>query len=236
MSRYQNLPAGALPASDVPLRYGIVLFPGFQALDAFGPLDALNTLALNYPLDLCVLAESIEPVSTKPPSGVIDLPLGSNFAQSIQPTHTFSNAPPIDVLIVPGGFGVRSEENMKPVVGYIQDVYPSLKYLITVCTGSGLAARAGVLDGRKATTNKRAWEWATHLRPQVEWIARARWVEDGNIWTAAGVSAGLDLVIAFMEKVYGVGVGKMIADTLEYDAHTDAHWDPFAELNGLGAS
>ena len=233
MSRYQNLPAGALPASDVPLRYGIAIFPGFQALDAFGPLDALNTLALNYPLQLSVLAETIEPISTKPPSGVFDLPPGSSFSQSIQPTHTFADAPPIDVLIVPGGFGVRVEENIRAVVDYIRDIYPSLKYLITVCTGSGLAARAGVLDGRKATTNKRAWERTTHLRPQVEWIARARWVEDGNIWTAAGVSAGVDLVIAFMEKVYGGGVGKMIADTIEYEAHPDPAWDPFAELNGL---
>ncbi|CAA7263773.1 unnamed protein product [Cyclocybe aegerita] len=231
MSKIFELPASARPAEKVPLKYGVVLYPGFQALDVFGPLDALNSLSLAYPLQLYIIAETLNPVSTKPPDHLN--PAGSNFAQSIVPTHTFDSVPPIDVLIVPGGVGNRAPANMDSVLAYIAKIYPSLQYLITVCTGSGLAARAGVLDGKRATTNKRAWARTVDLRTQVTWIPHARWVVDGNIWTSSGVSAGIDIIFAFIGETYGREVAPMIADFLEYERHTDSTWDPYAEKYGL---
>jgi len=108
-----------------------------------------------------------------------------------------------------------------------------LKYVITVCTGAAIVARAGVLDGRCATTNKQSWAQTIALRTQVKWIAHARWVVDGNIWTSSGVSAGLDVTFAFIADVYGKGAADKVADALEYERHTDSSWDPYAELYNL---
>ncbi|KAI9041338.1 DJ-1/PfpI family protein [Aspergillus affinis] len=211
-----------------PLCIGILLFPGFQALDAFGPLDCINVLSWTHDVKLAVIAPSLNPVSTKSPMSP------NALGQNIVPTHTFETAPPLDVLLVPGGLGTRgSSAPVQGAIEFIKSVYPSLKYLITVCTGSGLAARSGVLDGRKATTNKKAWEEITRLAPNVNWVSRARWVRDGNIWTSSGVSAGIDVTLAWIEEVYGRDVAGRIADGMEYTRHMDASFDPFADKYGL---
>lgn len=170
----------------------------------------------------------MDPVTTK------SLRHLQSIGQSIVPTHTFASAPSLDILLVPGGLGTRgSTPHVEEAISYIRDVYPHLGYLITVCTGAGLAARAGVLDGKRATTNKRAWSETTALGPKVDWIPRARWVTDGNIWSSSGVSAGLDVVFAWIGEVFGEDVAQSIADGMEYERHQDPSWDPFAELYGL---
>lgn len=226
-----DFPPPIRPISEFPLIYGVVIYPGIQALDVFGPLDALNSLSTHYPLQLAIIAEKLQPVSTKPPGDLGNSV--SNFSQSIVPTHIFDTAPAIDVLIVPGGIGNRDAKNVEAAIAYIQKTYPTLQYLITVCTGSGMVAQAGILDGRRATTNKLAWARTTQLRPQVHWVPHARWVVDGNIWTSSGVSAGIDLIFAFMGEVYGEQVATKIANHLEYERHMDSTWDPFANLYSL---
>ncbi|KAL5340839.1 class I glutamine amidotransferase-like protein [Aspergillus crustosus] len=221
-----------------PLRIGLVLFPGFQALDAFGPIDCLNVLSRTYPLTLSILSHTLDPVSTAVSSSSSSTPTSSTpiaISQSVVPTHTFSTAPDLDVLLVPGGLGTRllDSDSIKASIEFIADVYPSLQYLITVCTGSALAAKAGVLDGKKATTNKRAFKEVTAWREDVEWVARARWVVDGNVWTSSGVSAGIDVILAWIGSVYGEEVARGIAVGFEYTRHEDAEEDPFAGLYGL---
>ena len=226
-----ELPASAHPVEEVSLRYGIIVYPGFQALDVFGPLDALNSLSLAYPMQLSVIAETLDPVSTRLPRSLNNP--GANFSQSIVPNHTFETAPPLDVLIVPGGIGNRIASNVEAAIQYIREIYPRLRYLISVCTGSRMVAEAGVLDGRRATTNKRAWTATIACRPQVEWIPHARWVVDGNIWSSSGVSAGIDVIFAFMGVEYGEEVAAMIANFMEYERHLDSKWDPFSQLYNL---
>jgi putative intracellular protease/amidase len=121
---------------------------------------------------------------------LISMQAGSNFSQSIVPTHTFKHPPKdLEVLIVPGGLGSRAPPPaLLDAVAYIKDVYPRLRYIISVCTGATLLARAGVLDGRRATTNKHAWAWAVTTGPNVTWVPAARWVVDGNVWTTSGVA------------------------------------------------
>jgi transcriptional regulator GlxA family with amidase domain len=191
-------------------------------------LDCINTLSRTDPVTLSLLSSTLDPVTTKSP----DYP--GSVGQEIVPTHTYAAPPPLDVLLVPGGRGSRgSGPIVLEAIKFIRDEYPHLTYLITVCTGSGLAARAGVLDGKRATTNKMAWKEMVALGPEVEWVPRARWVTDGNIWTSSGVSAGIDVTLAWIGSVFGEEKARRIADGLEYTRHEDSSWDPFAELYGL---
>lgn len=152
-------------SSNPPTKYGIILFPDFQSLDVFGPLDVLNVLSRTVPFQLSIIAETLSPVSTKS-----DSPGGATIGQCVVPTHTFENAPEdIEVLIVPGGKGTRDLEATQLIVDYVRKAYPKLRYLFTVCTGSTLAARAGILDGHEATSNKGSFTWVctqthAHLR------------------------------------------------------------------------
>ena len=130
-------------------KYGVALFSGFQALDVFGPVDLLNFLSKSHTLQISLIAPTLDPVSTRPPSQP------HRTGQSVVPTHTYETAPDdLEVLLVPGGLGTFEVEDTQVVVDFIKSRYPKLQYLLTVCTGSALAARAGVLDGKKATSNK----------------------------------------------------------------------------------
>lgn len=215
----------------------MIIFPGFQALDVFGVLDVLNLLsAFQFKLSLSLIAATLDPVSTASPieSGN---PMGSNFHQSILPTHTFKTAPPLDVLIVPGGVGTRVPGNsLDELRLFIKKRYPTVKYLITICTGAALAAQAGVLDGKKATTNKSAWKWAISQGPKVNWVPVARWTVDGNVWTSSGVSAGIDAILAFVGTVYGRPAVDTIVSQIEYDRHWDSTCDPWAMYHGVGCN
>lgn len=149
-------------SSSAPTKYAVALFPGFQLLDVAGPLDILNILGYHThfdslpPITLSILANSLDPVSTShaPVAG------RSNFSESIVPTHTFQDAPQdIEVLLIPGGRGARDDANIQPIVDFVKDRYQNLQHIITVCTGSAILAMTGLLDGKKATTNKASYEW-----------------------------------------------------------------------------
>ncbi|KAJ4862589.1 DJ-1/PfpI family domain-containing protein [Trichoderma breve] len=192
--------------SGPPSKIAVALFSGFQALDVFGPLDALNILSYTNPLELYLLSTTLDPVSTIP----------------------MKDAPKdIEVLLVPGGRGTRDLELTQPVVDFIEATFPSLRFLLTVCTGSALAARAGVLDGKNATSNKLSFEWVMTQGHNVKWVRHARWVQDGNILTSSGVSAGIDMIYAFIAGQYGEEAASKVATVSEYTRNTDSTNDPF---------
>ncbi|RSL95384.1 hypothetical protein CEP52_012083 [Fusarium oligoseptatum] len=212
-----------------PTKYAVALFRGFQALDVFGPIDALNYMSRtrSISLSLSMLHTSLEPVTT-----LLDSTPGQ-IGQSVVPTHTYDNAPEdIEVLLVPGGMGTRDAENIARVRQFIKERYPKLRYLLTVCTGSAIAAQSGVLDGREATSNKRSWSWVVSQGPKVKWVKEARWVVADNIWTSSGISAGIDMIFPFIAKQYGQDVADHTAIGLEYVRNTDPTVDPFAKYAG----
>ncbi|KAL1604906.1 hypothetical protein SLS60_004447 [Paraconiothyrium brasiliense] len=227
-------------APPTPKHIAIILFPGFQLLDITGPLDVLNILSRSTPLRLSILASTLDPVSTSLPLQTPYLttltpstPPNSDFGQAIVPTHTFDNAPnDIEVLIIPGGFGSRAEENVEPIVKFVQGYYPKLTYLLTVCTGSAILAKSGVLNNRRATSNKKAFTWVKQQNEKVDWVAKARWVVDGNIWTSSGVAAGIDMIYAWVGGVWGEEVAEELADSSEYERNRDSAGDRFAERWG----
>jgi len=211
-----------------PTKFGIVVYPAFTALDVFGPLDIFNAMSMGTSLNLSILSTTLDPVSTHHEMEGIT----GNFGEAIVPTHTFANAPSdIEVLFVPGGPATLFEgPHLDEHVAFIKRVYPKLRYLITVCTGSALVARTGILDGLRATSNKQVWSWAVKQGPKVKWVAKARWVHDRNIWTTSGVSAGIDGTFDFVRTVYGKEKALEIANGLEYEQQFDWRNDPFADL------
>jgi putative intracellular protease/amidase len=156
-------------------------------MDVFGPLEVLHGVADSHQIKLHMMAETLDPVLTWPRIAAMN-PMNSSVYPTLVPTHTFADAPDLDVLIIPGGAGFRAPDDLLTAeLKYIRDTYPKVKYIITVCSGSGLLARTGLLDGRRATSNKSAWKDIHDFGPLVKWVSPARWVVDGNFWTAAGV-------------------------------------------------
>lgn len=173
--------------ADYPRNWAVALFDAFDPIDMFGPIDPLYYLSFSRQLNLALIADTLDPVWVRPASEALNK-MNSTFRVSVNPTHTYDKPPEeIDVLLVPGGPGSRLL-NVTTTIDFVRKVYPNLKYLITTCTGAGIAARAGVLDGKRATTNKAAWNTITQMGPDVKWTSPARWVVDGNIWTSSGVS------------------------------------------------
>ncbi|KAM5354638.1 hypothetical protein ACJ41O_001285 [Fusarium nematophilum] len=210
-----------------PTKWAVALFRGFQALDVFGPLDTISYMSKRVPLSLSLLHTSLEPVHT------LLEPTPGRIGQSIVPTHTYDNAPnDIEVLLVPGGMGTRDAKNVERVREFIKERYPDLRYLLTVCTGSAIAAQAGLLDGRQATSNKRSFSWVQSQGPNVKWVKEARWVVDGNIWTSSGITAGIDMTYAFIAEQYGQEMADDTAIGSEYVRNKDPKVDPFAQFAG----
>ncbi|EJF65582.1 class I glutamine amidotransferase-like protein [Dichomitus squalens LYAD-421 SS1] len=218
-----------------PTKYGIILFPGFQLLDVFGPLDALSVLSTRVKLDpLIIIAETLDPVYSGSAQSMWNS-AGSDFGASVVPTHTFETVPDdLEVLLVPGGSGAVQPGADDRRVEFIKKTYPKLKYLVTICNGVGLAAQAGVLDGKRATADKAIWVRTTSLGPSVNWVKTARWVADGNIWTSSGVSAGLDVTLGWIAEVFGEETAREVANVQEYEWKNDANWDVFGFIWGDG--
>lgn len=210
-----------LMLTQVPKSFGVLLYPGFEALDAFGPMEIFNDLSRNHEMTLSVVAASKDPVSTEW-KGV------HRVGQSVVPTHTFADVPKLDVLLVPGGWG--GFDTGPETVDFLRKAAATTGHIITVCNGAALAAKAGILDGKRATTNKAYWAQCVAWGPKVEWVAKARWVQDGNFWTSSGVSAGIDVTLAWVASAFGEQVAADIANSMEFTRAPSSTDDPFASM------
>jgi putative intracellular protease/amidase len=103
--------------------------------------------------------------------------------------HALTDCPKLDVLVVPGGIGTRREVNNPALLDWLRQRSAEAEVVSSVCTGAALLARAGLLDGRRATTNKLSFAWVVEQGPRVHWVRQARWVEDDRFVTSSGVSA-----------------------------------------------
>ena len=199
-------------------KLAVLIFPGFQTLDLFGPLELLGDLGNQ--IDITMVAETCDPVT-------------SVHGQRILVDKAVSEASDFDYLLIPGGDSALLVADNQMMVDWIVGTSERAELVMTVCTGSILLAMTGVLDGHKATTNKQDFEGTIHLGPNVEWVPQARWVEDGKFFTSSGVSAGMDMTLAAIAHLFDVDTAREIARGTEYEWHEDASWDPFAQLSGL---
>jgi transcriptional regulator GlxA family with amidase domain len=199
---------------------GALLFEGFELLDVFGPLEAWGMLASAGGWKIITTAATAGSVSSaQGPRAVADCSL--------------LDCPKLSAILVPGGIGTRREVRNEALLQWLRSRSAEAEVVTSVCTGAAILARAGLLDGRRATTNKGAFGWVAEQGPAVQWIKQARWVEDGPFVTSSGVSAGIDMTLAVIASLVSDAAAERIAVGMEYDWHRDAAWDPFAKIHGL---
>lgn len=210
--REAGTPRGTNIAVATKKTVGILLYPGFEVLDVFGPVEMWSYVP---DFQLVYIAEKAGPVKSFQGIEVIA-------------DRGFGDAPAIDILMVPGGFGTTPALENRAILDYIRDVHATSELTTSVCSGSALLARAGVLDELKATSNKRFFSLAATQSDQVDWVVPSRWVEDGKVFTSSGVSAGIDMALAVVARLHGIEAARSIASGVEYQWHEAAGEDPFA--------
>lgn len=211
--------AKAIYTAERPLMVGMVLFEGFQLLDVFGPLEMFTLLRDRARIVMLAMEPGL--VKQGP------------YRPSVLAERSLADPGPLDLVFVPGGGGTRSGVTNAALIAAIKALAEATPRVASVCTGSALLAKAGVLDGHRATTNKRAYAWATSQGPRVRWVPEARWVEDGKFASSSGISAGMDLALGLIAGLFDRETAVGVANAAEYTWHEDATWDPFAKLNGL---
>lgn len=222
-----------------PLEFGVLLPPKYQLLDAIGPVDYLN----NHSYESLSWAASFSPIPldhllNKAPkinwhwiSALGDLePVPASSGPPLPPTATFKTVPQLDYLLVPGPD--PNIELSTEASDWLKGQFPGLKALLTVCSGSLYLAQTGLLDGIQAATNKFTLKVLVETGnfkkfSKVKWVPDARFVVDGKVWSAAGVTAGLDLAAEFAKVHFDAELVKISELGTEYKPNP-AQPDPFA--------
>ena len=199
-------------------KIGAMVFEDFELLDLFGPLEMFGVLDDEF---------SIEIVGGR--SG----PVRSRQGPCVHTDVQFAANQQYDLLLVPGGIGTRKLVTSDQLLDWIRGAALKADFVLSVCTGSALLAAAGLLDGRKATSNKLAFEWVVSQGPNVIWEMQARWVKDGRFYTSSGVAAGIDMSLGVISDLLGEDKAQHVANWTEYTWHKDAGFDPFAKIHGL---
>jgi putative intracellular protease/amidase len=200
------------------LHVGAIVFERFELLDLLGPLEMFGLLGDHARTTL--LAEKAGAISSSSgPRAVADAAM--------------ADAGGFDVLLIPGGIGTRKVMTDARFLAELTRLTEASQLIATVCTGSLLLSMTGLLDGRKATSNKRVFQEVTGHRPDVNWIASARWIEDDKYFTSSGISAGMDMTLAVIAKLRGRESALEVAQKAEYTWQEDSTLDPFASPPAL---
>jgi transcriptional regulator GlxA family with amidase domain len=197
--------------------FGILLFPEAEELDFVGPWEVFTSFAKFFDKEwqALLVAQTREPVRAA--KGML-----------FTPDYAFADCPPLDVLLVPGGQGTRREVNNEALIEFVRRAGQSAAWVTSVCTGAFILRRAGFLAGRRATTH---WASLDSLRsePDVE-VVEQRFVHDGNVITAAGVSAGIDMALYLVGLLAGPEVARNVQKVIEYYPEP-----PYAEEEAMAA-
>lgn len=185
------------------MTFGVLVFPQAEELDFVGPWEMVTmwSKVAGGPEHCLIVAQTTDPVVCA--KGL-----------SVNPHASFESCPVLDYLLVPGGQGTRAEVSNATLLGFVRRQARSCRAVLSVCTGSFILHAAGLLTGRRATTH---WGSLERLRAlgDVE-VVEQRWVRDGNVWSAAGVSAGIDLTLAFIADVAGAEAAGQVQFAAEY--------------------
>jgi transcriptional regulator GlxA family with amidase domain len=194
------------------MKIAVVLFEDAEELDFVGPWEVF-TMAREL-IELQKLDVPVPEVFTvSETGGTVRARKGMRFLSD----HSFADCPQPDVIVVPGGQGTRKEVTNPAMLGWIARVAPGCQWITSVCTGSMLLTAAGPAKDRIVTTH---WAFVETLRQREEAKevkADARWVRDGNVVTAAGVSAGIDMALWLTGQIWSPGFARNVQRAMEYD-------------------
>jgi len=184
---------------------GIVIFEGAEELDWAGPWEVFKMARIGHEeLRVVLIAQSA-------------LPVRCAGGLRVLPDCSFADAPALDVLLVPGGQGTRVEMKNPAMLEWLASASRSCQWVTSVCTGAALLHAAGLAKGRRITTH---WSYIQTLRadaPEATVLERVRYVRDGNLVTAAGVSAGIDMSLWLVGQMYGADHARLVQRAMEYD-------------------
>ncbi|MFV5191157.1 DJ-1/PfpI family protein [Acinetobacter courvalinii] len=193
-----------------------IVFEEFETLDIMGPVELFGLLQQHYQVQFYSLNGGL--VSNKHGVCIQTQP----FAE-IQ-THAQS------ILLIPGGIITFELMRNQEFLDQLKALADQSRYVLTVCTGSSLLAATGILNGVKATSNKMALEIVQSLNNQVLWQTQARWVTDRKFYTSSGVSAGMDMTLAFIQDTQGKNMAQLCAEEAEYLWNSNPDLDPFCKV------
>ena len=194
------------------IEIAFIMFEDYETLDVFGPAEIFGRLVDKYTLKFYSLE-----------GGVITnrhrVPIMTDKLENIEKKP--------EIILVPGGMGTRKEINNTILLNKIKELSIASDYVLSVCTGSALLAKSGLLDGKRATSNKRAFSWVSSQGTNVDWDKKARWKIDGKYYTSSGVSAGMDMSLGFLADRHGLDFARKIAKEIEYNWIEDKDNDNF---------
>ena len=190
---------------------GIVVFENVEVLDFCGPFEVFSVTRLNEekrreepsPFNVFLLAESTSPIV-------------ATGGMKVLPDYDLDSCPHIDILVVPGGWGTRREMGNERLLRWIAARSRQVEILTSVCTGALLLGKAGLLDGKRATTHWRSLDWMQELFPKVTVEKRLHFVEEGALFTSAGISAGIDMSLKVVARHCGEAIARATARHMEY--------------------
>jgi transcriptional regulator GlxA family with amidase domain len=199
------------------LAVGILIFEDVEVLDFCGPFEVFSVAAR--------IAEDEPPAFTvftvAERAGLVS----ARGGLLVQPDYIITDHPPIDLLVVPGGWGTRREVNNAELIAWIARVAAGSRLTTSVCTGAFLLAKAGLLKGHAATTHWQSLDRLAASYPEIEVRRETRWVDEGAVVTSAGISAGIDMSLHIVERLLGRERAEATARHMEYiwqDAEQDA--------------
>jgi transcriptional regulator GlxA family with amidase domain len=189
------------------IKVGIFLFNEVEVLDFAGPFEVFSIASKNK--------EKLFEVVTIGQRGDI---ISARNGLKVLPSTKFSDNPAFDILIIPGGYGAEEIEiKNKVVLNWIKEQQAKVKILASVCTGALLLAEAGILNGKKVTTHWMDLDRLETDYPQVEVIRNVKFVDEGNLLTSGGISAGINLSFHIVKKLVGADIAISTAKRMEYD-------------------
>lgn len=189
-----------------------LLFDNFETLDLFGPIEMFGSMPEHYGIQFASMTGGI---------------IRSKHGVAMQTTAVTELEGQTDILLVPGGIGTRQLVHNDQFLQMLTTLADQANWVLSVCTGSALLAKAGVLDGKRATSNKLSWQWVILQSDQVNWIKQSRWVVDDKFYTSSGVSAGMDMALGFIADRHDVETARHIATYTEYRWQENSDIDDF---------
>lgn len=195
-------------------KVAILIFDDVEVLDFCGPFEVFSVTGRRSgaepPFEVYTVAEKAGPVLAR--GGL-----------SVNPHYTIGQCPRPDILLAPGGWGTRREMNNPALIDWIRQQNNTAELMLSVCTGALLLAKAGLLDGLRATTHRMGMDLLREIAPSAEVCPGERFLDNGRIITSAGVSAGIDMSLHVVARLLGAQTAQETAAYIEYDWHPQQH-------------